>query len=110
MSEIRLTIPDQYLAGLLNYLNSLNYVEIEKVVRSDKKIRSKKNNKDALIQSLSTDDPLLKAIKPIRKSATLEVLALEQNYVKTDWNRLRKLADDMAIQEPIEDLLAQLTP
>jgi hypothetical protein len=52
---------------------------------------------------------LRQVIKPIRQAPTFEQLAKEQNYTKTDWNRLRKVADEMNIQEPIDDLLAQLT-
>lgn len=110
MSEIKLTIQDQYLSAFLNYLKTLNYIEVEQVQTSKKQVRTKKTNPDALLESLAIDDPLRQVIKPIRKSATLEQLAKEQNYVKTDWNRLRKVADEMDIQEPIEELLAQLTP
>ena len=103
MSEIKITVQDQYLSMFLNYLNTLSYIEVEQVQPTKKKKRTQKKASDTLLDALAADDPLRQVIKPIRQSATLAQLAKEQNYIKTDWNRLRKVADDMDIQEPIED-------
>ena len=54
------------------------------------------------------NDPLREAIKPIKSTITIEELIKEQNYKGTDWNKLNAIAENMAIQEPIEILLAQL--
>jgi hypothetical protein len=41
---------------------------------------------------------------------TADDLIREQHYQKTDWKKVKAIAQKMDIQEPIEDLLAQLTP
>lgn len=107
MSEIKIRVQDQYLSMFLSYLETLNYVEIEDVQKSKKKKSIKKS--DIQLEKLAINNPLRQVIKPIRSAPTLEQLTKEQNYTKTDWNRLRKVADEIDIQEPIEDLLAQLT-
>ena len=59
---------------------------------------------------LAPNDPLWEAIKPIKATANFDDLMKEQNYKGTDWDTLDRIAKEMDIQEPIEDLLAQLTP
>ena len=65
---------------------------------------------ERLLATLADDDPLRAFIKPnpIRKHVTAEQLMKEQNYTRTNWERVYKLVDNMAIEEPIELLLAQL--
>ena len=60
------------------------------------------------LKTLDFDDPLRQAIKPIRKNVTIEDIEREQGYTHTDLNRLDELAKNMAIEEPLELLLAQL--
>ena len=60
------------------------------------------------LKTLDFDDPLRQAIKPIRKNVTIEDIEREQNYTGTDLNLLRQLAEDLAIEEPLDLLLAQL--
>ena len=102
MSELRLTIEDNYLNAFLNMLQSLNYVSVEQVKPSPKK---KLKNK---LDILAKNHPLREAIKPIRAFVPLQDLAKEQNYTKTDWKALDKIVEDMDIQEPLELLLEQL--
>ena len=68
------------------------------------------NANERLLASLPVDDPLRAFIKPhpMRKHVTAEQLMKEQNYKGTDWDKLNAIARDMAIEEPIELLLAQL--
>ena len=63
---------------------------------------------ETMLNNLSPDDPLRKAIKPIRENVTLDDIKRENNYKKTNWESLRQLAHDLAIEEPIELLLQQL--
>ena len=63
---------------------------------------------EKLLATLSVNDPLRAFLKPMRKHVTIEELAKEQNYKGTDWDKLNAIARDMAIEEPIELLLAQL--
>ncbi len=102
MSELKLKIEDHYLQSFLNMLQSLNYVSVEQITPSSKK--KQKNN----LFNLAKNHPLREAIKPIRPFVPLQELAKEQNYIKTDWQALDKIVDEMDIQEPLELLLAQL--
>ena len=63
---------------------------------------------EQFLNTLNSNDPLHGAIKPIKSTITIEELIKEQNYQGTDWNKLNAIAEKMAIQEPIEMLLAQL--
>ena len=60
-------------------------------------------------QSLLPDDPVGRAVRPLRQGVSVEDLVKEQGYKGTDWQRLKNLAKEMDIKEPIEQLLAQLT-
>lgn len=81
-------------------------------ILADRNISKPANNTISLseqfLDTLSPKDPLREAIKPIKSTITIEELIKEQNYKGTDWNKLNAIAENMAIQEPIEVLLAQL--
>ncbi|MCB0521888.1 MAG: hypothetical protein H6577_16495 [Lewinellaceae bacterium] len=62
-----------------------------------------------MLRNLSPEDPLRKAARPMRKGLTADQLIKEQGYTGTNWIRVEQLAKEMNIQEPIEDLLAQLS-
>jgi hypothetical protein len=94
-------VDNQYTADFLIFLKTLNYVKIQKVKKTNVSDVSKKEQ-----QPLNA--ALLQAAKPIRTSVTLAQLAQEQGYNKTDWQRLSQLAKELDIQEPIEELFAQL--
>lgn len=47
-------------------------------------------------------------IKPMRKSITMAEMKEEQHYVPIDEKTFFELADQVGIEEPIEDLLAML--
>ena len=81
---------------------------------ADRNISKLTNNTQSIslseqfLNTLSSNDPLREAIKPIKSTITIEELIKEQNYQGTDWNKLNLIAENMAIKEPIELLLAQL--
>jgi hypothetical protein len=102
MSEVKLQIEDNYLSTFLHLIQSLNYVSVEQVKPST---RNKKKN---LLDTLPKNHPLREAIKPIRPFVSLQDLAKEQNYIKTDWQKLDKMVDELDIQESLEELLEQL--
>ncbi|MCF2487154.1 hypothetical protein [Dyadobacter sp. CY347] len=68
---------------------------------------------ELVYHSLSDNDPTKALIKPEKAYASteewIENLKKEQNYKGFDKERMRKLADEMDIQEPLELLLSQLT-
>ena len=61
--------------------------------------------------SLPDNDPAKELIKPLKEYASteewIENLKKEQNYKGFDKERMRKLADEMDIQEPLELLLSE---
>lgn len=101
MNQIVLNIDQHHTADFLTFLKTLTYVEVKKVKQPTAIKPSKKSG-----QSLNLS--LLAAAKPVRSGVTLAQLAQEQGYIKTDWQRLGQLAKDLNIQEPIEELFAQL--
>lgn len=108
MYEIKLNIEEHSLVTLLQYLQTLQSVEIEKII---KKRLPKKNpsKKEPLFSIPSLDEPLKSAIaRPIRKDITLQQILQAQNYKGTNWNKVDEIAKNLNIQEPLEDLLAQL--
>ena len=108
MTEIKLNIEEQYLQAFLEYLKTLTYVSVQEVSGKGRRANGASAS-ETMLQNLSPEDPLRKAVRPLRKAVTAEQLAHEQGYQKTDWKRVEQLAKEMDIQEPIEDLLAQLT-
>ena len=102
MSELKLTIEDNYLNSFLKMLQQLNYVSVEQVKPSSRKTTKSK------LDNLAKNHPLREAIKPMRTFVPLQDLAKEQNYTKTDWKVLDKMVDEMDIQEPLDLLLEQL--
>jgi len=114
MSEIKISIDDQYLQAFLAFLQTLNYVQVEKVTKGtrDRKVKPKRGSPtEAFLSALPPDSPLRQAVKPIRKGkVTAEDLVRESGYVKTDLEKLRRLAEDLDIPQSTDELLAQLTP
>lgn len=49
-----------------------------------------------------------KVIKPMRKTVSIEELAVEQNYKPFNRENFFSLAEELAIEEDIDELLAQL--
>ncbi len=109
MSEIKLSIEDKYLSTFLNFLSTLNYVSIKEIAENENKPNGK-NAQEFFLKNLSPNDPMKQASQPMRSGVTAQDLIKEQGYKKTDWERLEQLAKEMDIQEPIEQLIEQLTP
>lgn len=108
MSEIKINIQDRYLRAFLELLQTLNYVQVKEIGGVEVK-QNGESATEAFLKTLSANDPLRKAIQPTRAAGSADTLVQEQGYLNTDWKRLSKLAKDLDIQEPTDDLLAQLT-
>jgi Uncharacterised protein family (UPF0175) len=93
------------LAGLTKSEFELVLVEKGLVEKETKPMTAN----ERMLATLPADHPLRPYIKaePIRKNVTAEQLMREQNYKGTDWDKLNAIAKSMAIEEPIELLLAQ---
>lgn len=79
IEDINSIASEEHLDKIASYLSRLKYIE---------------ENKDIF--------------KGIRDSVTIEELAREQDYKGIDKEEFDKLVKELNIQEPIEDLLAQL--
>ncbi|MEN9613661.1 MAG: hypothetical protein RLZZ628_4475 [Bacteroidota bacterium] len=110
MSEIQLAIQDQYMAAFLEFIKTLPYIEIQQVLPTSKLSKPKKTKVAQMLEQIPQDAPIRKVIRPIRKSKSLDEMAKAQNYRGTNMENLKKIALAMDLQEPIEELLAQLTP
>ena len=114
MYEVKLNIEEQYLSAFLAYVHNFNSAVVEKVTKkqdADKASQDRPllSKTDLFLAKLSPNDPLRQIIKPILENITLEEIIKKQNYKGTNWALITQIADEMAIEEPIEDLLAQLT-
>jgi len=114
MSEIKISIDDQYLKTFMAFLQTLNYVRVEEVAKEGTKVQKAKaksdNATEVFLSQLPPESPLRQAIKPIRKgSVTEEDLIRESGYVRTDWEKIREIGLAMDIPQSTEELLAQLT-
>ncbi len=97
MSEIKINIQDQYIRAFLEFLQTLNYVQVKEIGGVAVKQNSASAT-EAFLKTLSPNDPLRKAIQPNRQGISANDLIKEQGYEKTDWSRLNQLAKDMDIQ------------
>ena len=52
---------------------------------------------------------IAKYVKPMRQTIDLEALKREQGYTGADREEIRRIAAELNIQEPLEELLAMLT-
>ena len=52
---------------------------------------------------------LAKITKPMKKTLDVEEMKREQNWKPVDMGEWHRLAEELDIQEPVEELLAQLT-
>ncbi len=116
MSEIKLSIDDQYLQAFLAFLQTLHYVQVEKVMPNGQ-VEKPKGEKpqpgtaaETFLAGLPPDSPLHHAVKPIRKSVTVEELIRESGYVRTDWEKVKAIGIAMEIPQSADELIAQLTP
>ena len=76
-----------------------------------------KTNDEAILNSIkemlkkvsSENDLFNRIVKPIRKTITVEDMIREQNYKGFDREGFDKLVKELDIQDPIEELLNELT-
>ncbi len=107
MYEVKLNIEEQYLSVFLKYLDTLQSVQIEKVIKK-RAVKNDISKNEMLLKTLPPNDPLRRVIKPIRKGISLQQILTEQNYKGTNWAKIDEIAEKMDIQEPLEELLKQL--
>lgn len=64
---------------------------------------------DFLANEHKGQEDLLKLAKPMKKTLDVEEMIREQNWKPVDLEEWHRLVEELDIQEPIEQLLAQLT-
>lgn len=107
MYEVKLNIEEAYLLSFLKYLETVQTVQIERVIKKRKNTRVLSKN-ERISQSLAPSDPLRAFIKPLREHLTKDDIKREQKYKGTDWHKIDLLAKELDIQEPLEVLFEQL--
>lgn len=63
---------------------------------------------EAQVKAIQSSNDFISQIKPTRKGVTVEQLIEEQNYTPIKREEFFAKAKALDIQEPLEDLLAQL--
>ena len=114
MSEIRIHIEDQYVQTFLSVLQTMSYVQIEAVVAEAPNAKGPKTSDfstatEIYLSGLPAESPLRMAVKPMRKTISVEDLVRESGYVGTDWGKISEIGLAMDIQQSTEELLAQLS-
>jgi len=62
------------------------------------------------VKPKSDDKPSFRdAVKPIRKDVSFQELLAEQNYQPVSYETFRKMAREIGIEEPVEELLNMLS-
>lgn len=89
-------------------LDSRKYKLIQEIMKIDREEDlSKLENQ---VESLHTreEDRFMEAVKPVRKSVTLEELIAEQNYQPIKKEEFFRKTSELEIEESLEELLAML--
>lgn len=60
-------------------------------------------------ESVHSTPDIQQALRPIRSSVTLEDIKREQSYVPFSYDEFMNLANEVGMEEPIEELLEMLT-
>lgn len=88
--------------------NTIKFRLIELIMRMDSTPALQELEKQA--QRIAQVTPNVKdAIRPIRSNVSLEDIKREQNYKPVSYQKFRAVADELALEEPIEELLAMLS-
>ncbi len=93
------------------HLRKLNIIEIIMGINNDDAL-AEIENQAIKIKNQITEKPKLNvmdAVKPIRSNVSLEEIMAEQNYKPVSYKEFRKIADQLELKEPIEELLALLS-
>lgn len=108
---IKVELLNEDALALLRNLEHLKLLKLtlpSKSKNKEKGSESKPANGHAAIPVAAF--PPADAIRPLRKDLTLDQLLTEQNFKGFDRRELDSLIEEINIQEPVEELLALLTP
>ena len=90
-------------------LKRMSLIELIMEVSDEELLDAIREEALQLIQRAEKKPDPFDAVKPIRENVSLEQLMEEQNYKPIDYNTFRSLAEKVELDDPIDDLLADLT-
>ncbi len=106
MSEIKLQVDDRYLQVFLEYLKTLNYVEVSKV--STVKLKQNTDLSSNSFTEVSLVDPIKIVLRNPNLSTSLEDALINKTYRQTDLEGLNQFSEELSIPESIDELISQL--
>lgn len=118
MKEITLRIEENQWTTFLHFLKTLNYVEVVTPKSQDAPKKNGKLEKYPLANLITVREQAvvqeingipLKYFDDSRPTFNLAAWKKEHNYQPIDWQDFDKHVENMDIQEPLEELLNQLT-
>ena len=87
-------------------LDSRKYKLIQEIMKLDNEEALSKLEEE--VESIQQEEVFWTAIKPLRKTITLEQMIKEQNYKPIEKDEFFKVVDELEIEESIEELLSML--
>ena len=87
-------------------LDSRKYKLIQEIMKLDNEEALSKLEEE--VEAIQQEEVFWTAIKPLRKTITLEQMIKEQNYKPIEKDEFFKMVDELEIEESIEELLSML--
>ena len=87
-------------------LDSRKYKLIQEIMKLDSEEALSKLEEE--VEAIQQEEVFWTAIKPLRKTITLEQMIKEQNYKPIEKDEFFKMVDELEIEESIEELLSML--
>ena len=87
----------------------LNIIELIISINDDSLLDALEKEALGLIEYANKKPDILEATKPIQENVTLDQMVKEQNTQSMDAETFFSLASEVELNEPIDDLLADLT-
>ena len=87
-------------------LDSRKYKLIQEIMKLDNEEALSKLEEE--VESIQQEEVFWTAIKPLRKTLTLEQMIKEQNYKPIEKDEFFKMVNELEIEESIEELLSML--
>lgn len=87
-------------------LDSRKYKLIQEIMKLDNEEVLSKLEEE--VEAIQKEEVFWTAIKPLRKTITLEQMIKEQNYKPIEKDEFFKMVDELEIEESIEELLSML--
>ena len=87
-------------------LDSRKYKLIQEIMKLDNEKALSKLEEE--VEAIQQEEIFWTAIKPLRRTITLEQMIKEQNYKPIEKDEFFKMVDELEIEESIEELLSML--